>query len=42
MVDALPTLKDRLKRADANTLYAVVNDLAKVATSLRSPYVANP
>ena len=31
MVDALPTLKDRLKRSDANVLFSVVNDLAKVS-----------
>ena len=30
MVDALPTLKDRLKKTDPNILFSVVNDLAKV------------
>ena len=31
MIDALPTLRDRLKRSDPNTLYSAVNDLAKVS-----------
>lgn len=30
MVDALPTLKDRLQKGDPNVLYSVVNDLSKV------------
>ena len=30
MVDALPMLKDRLKKTDPNILFSVVNDLAKV------------
>ncbi len=30
MVDALPLLKDRLKKTDANVLFSAVNDLAKV------------
>ena len=33
MIDALPTLRDRLKRSDANTLYSAVNDLSKVTTA---------
>ena len=33
MIDALPTLRDRLKRSDPNTLYSAVNDLAKVSDS---------
>ncbi|XP_060593728.1 maestro heat-like repeat-containing protein family member 1 [Ruditapes philippinarum] len=30
MVEALPTLKERLQKGDPNVLYSVVNDLAKV------------
>ncbi|CAL1544099.1 unnamed protein product [Lymnaea stagnalis] len=30
MVDAVPTLKERLKKSDPNVLYSVVNDLSKV------------
>uniref|UniRef100_A0A2C9KZ46 Maestro heat-like repeat-containing protein family member 1 n=1 Tax=Biomphalaria glabrata TaxID=6526 RepID=A0A2C9KZ46_BIOGL len=30
MVDALPTLKERLKKSDPNLLFSVVNDLSKV------------
>lgn len=30
MVDALPTLRDRLQKGDPNVLYSVVNDLSKV------------
>lgn len=30
MVDALPTLKERLQKGDPNVLYSVVNDLSKV------------
>lgn len=30
MVEALPTLKERLKKTDPNVLFGVVNDLAKV------------
>ncbi len=31
MVDALPLLKDRLKKTDPNILFSVVNDLSKVS-----------
>ena len=30
MVEALPTLKERLQKGDPNVLYSVVNDLSKV------------
>ena len=30
MIEALPTLKDRLQKGDPNVLYSVVNDLSKV------------
>ncbi|KAK6184716.1 hypothetical protein SNE40_007128 [Patella caerulea] len=30
MIDALPTLKDRLKKNDPNILFSVINDLSKV------------
>ncbi|KAH9515723.1 Maestro heat-like repeat-containing protein member 1 [Bulinus truncatus] len=30
MVDALPTLKERLKKSDPNVLFSVINDLSKV------------
>ncbi|KAL4234897.1 Mroh1p [Mactra antiquata] len=30
MVDALPTLRERLEKGDANVLFSVVNDLSKV------------
>lgn len=32
MVDALSTLKERLKKSDPNVLFSVVNDLSKVTT----------
>ncbi|XP_064611998.1 maestro heat-like repeat-containing protein family member 1 [Liolophura sinensis] len=32
MVEALPTLKERLKKTDPNVLFGVVNDLAKVVS----------
>ena len=34
MVEALPTLKERLQKGDPNVLYSVVNDLSKVIISL--------
>ncbi|XP_074645058.1 maestro heat-like repeat-containing protein family member 1 [Tubulanus polymorphus] len=37
MVDALPTLKDRLKKGDSNVLYSVINDLSKVFTKKVPP-----
>lgn len=30
MIDALPTLKDRLLKGDPNILFSVINDLSKV------------
>ena len=30
MIDALPTLKERLKKSDPTVLFSVVNDLSKV------------
>ena len=30
MIDALPTLKDRVKKNDANVMFSVCSDLAKV------------
>ena len=34
MVSALPTLKERAKRSDANVLFSVIKDLGKVHVSL--------
>lgn len=31
MIDAIPTLKERLKKSDPNILFSVVNDLSKVS-----------
>ena len=30
MIDALPTLKERLSKGDPNVLFSVINDLSKV------------
>ena len=33
MVDAVPSLKERLKKADSNILFSCAKDLAKVCTN---------